>query len=90
MFDPCVSKIPWRWEWQSTPVFLPGRSLGQRSLAGHSPWGCKEPDMTERLTLSQLSLFILIYIIYKHTYINDYLWSITYTLYLCIECTDLE
>ena len=31
----------------STPVFLPGESHGQRSLAGYSPWGCKESDMTE-------------------------------------------
>ena len=33
-------------EWQPTPVFLPGESHGQRSLAGYSPWGCKESDMT--------------------------------------------
>ena len=35
-----------------TPVFLPGKSHGQRSLAGYSPWGHKELDMTEWLTLS--------------------------------------
>ena len=40
----------WRMEWQSTPVFLPGESQGQRSLAGYSPWGCRESDTTERLT----------------------------------------
>ena len=34
---------------QLTPVFLPGESGGQRSLAGYSPWGCKELEMTERL-----------------------------------------
>ena len=39
--------IFWRREWQSTPVFLPGKSHGQRSLVGYSPWGCKELDMTE-------------------------------------------
>ena len=50
--DPWVGKIPWRREWQSTPVFLPGEFHGQRSLAGYSPWGCKEQDMTEQLTLS--------------------------------------
>ena len=33
--------------WQSTPVFLPGESHGQRSLAGNTPRGCKELDMTE-------------------------------------------
>ena len=47
VFDPCVGKIPWRKAWQPTPVFLPGESHGQRSLAGYSPWGHKELDMTE-------------------------------------------
>ena len=37
----------WRRMWQSTPVFLPGESHGQRSLAGYTPRGCKELDMTE-------------------------------------------
>ena len=32
-----------------TPVFLPGKSHGQRSLADYNPWGCKESDTTERL-----------------------------------------
>ena len=36
-----VRKIPWRSKWQPTPVFLPGKSHGQRSMAGYSPWGCK-------------------------------------------------
>ena len=36
-----VVKIPWRREWLPTPVFLPGESHGQRSLAGYSPWGLK-------------------------------------------------
>ena len=36
-------------EWQPTPVFLPGRSHGQRSLLAYSPWGHKESDTTERL-----------------------------------------
>jgi len=44
--DPWVGKIPWRRKWQPTPVFLPGKSHGQRSLAGYSPWGCKELDTT--------------------------------------------
>ena len=35
---------------QPTPVFLPGKPNGQRSLAGYSPWGCKNLDMTERLS----------------------------------------
>jgi len=35
--DPWIGKIPWRRAWKSTPVFLPGESHGQRSLAGYSP-----------------------------------------------------
>ena len=46
-FNPWVRKIPWRRKWQPTPVFLPEKSHGQRSLAGYSPWGHKELDMTE-------------------------------------------
>ena len=38
-FDPWVGKIPWRRKWQPTPVFLPGKSHGQRSLVGYSPCG---------------------------------------------------
>ena len=45
--DAWVGKIPWRRTWQPTPVFLPGESYGQRSLAGYSPWGGKESDTTE-------------------------------------------
>ena len=45
--DPWVGKVPWRRQWQPTAVFLPGESHGQRSLAGYSPWGCKESDRTE-------------------------------------------
>ena len=45
-FDPWVRKTPERRKQQPTPVFLPGESLGQRSLAGYSPWGRKESDTT--------------------------------------------
>ena len=48
--DPWVGKLLWRREWQSTPVFLPKESHGQRSLAGYSLWGRQELDTTERLT----------------------------------------
>ena len=52
MFDSWVRKIPWRREWQLTPLFWPGEFHGRRSLAGYSPWGHKELDTTKRLTLS--------------------------------------
>ena len=48
-FDPWVGKIPWRREWQTAPIFLPGESHGQGSLVGYSPGGRKESDTTERL-----------------------------------------
>ena len=47
-FDPWVGKIPWRRKWQPTPVFLPGKSHGRRSLAGYSPWG-RRVGQTKRL-----------------------------------------
>ena len=47
-FDPWVGKILWRRKWQPSPVSWPGKSHGQRSLVGHSPWGCREWDTTER------------------------------------------
>ena len=46
-FDSWIGKMPWKRAWQPTPVFLPGESHGQRSLANYSPQGHKESDMTE-------------------------------------------
>ena len=50
---PGSGRFPRRRKWQPTPVFLPGKFHGQRSLAGCSPGGCKELDTTEH-TLSIL------------------------------------
>ena len=47
--SPWIRKIPWRKKWQPTLGFLPGESHGQRSLAGYSPWGCKESGKTGQL-----------------------------------------
>ena len=44
------SKIPWRREWQPTPVFLPRESHGQRSLTGYNPWGQKNRTGLKRLS----------------------------------------
>ena len=52
-FNPRVRKILWRSAWQPTPVFLPGESHGQGSLEGCSPWGPKELDTTEQLSVSK-------------------------------------
>ena len=48
-FNPWIRKISWRREWQPTPVFLAGEFHGQKGLAGYSPRGHKEWDMTEQL-----------------------------------------
>ena len=53
-FDPWVRKIPWRRKWQPTPVPLPGKSHGQRSLVDYSPWDHKQLDTTEWLHYSFL------------------------------------
>ena len=63
-FDPWVRKIPWKKKWQPTPVLLPGKSHGQRNLAGYSPSGCKESDTTEQLSLHSI---VCVYI-YTHIY----------------------
>ena len=52
-FHPWVRKIPWRRQWQLTPVFLPGESHGERSLVGHSPWGLKSQTWLGDLATEQ-------------------------------------
>ena len=44
-----IASISRRRQWHPTPVLLPGKSHGRRSLVGCSPWGHEESDMTERL-----------------------------------------
>ena len=43
----CYTAKAWRRKWQPTPVFLTEKFHGQRSLAGYSPWSCKDLDTTE-------------------------------------------
>jgi len=50
-FNPWVGKTPWRGKWQPTPVFLPGKSLQERSLVGYSSLGCKESNTTDKMYL---------------------------------------
>ena len=52
-FNSWVRKMPWRKKRQPTPVFLLGKSHGQRNLVGYSPWVCKESDMTEHLSIHE-------------------------------------
>ena len=52
-FDPWVRKMPQRRAWQPTPVFFPGKSHGERSLAGHGPWVRRESDTAEWVGTAQ-------------------------------------
>ena len=69
-FNPWVRKIPWRIQWQPTPVFLPRESHGQRSLASYSAWGCKETDMTEHIYT------------YTHTHTHTHTHTAPFTTYI--------
>ena len=53
-FNSCLGKIPWWRARQPTPVFFPGESRGQRSLAGYSLWSYKELDTTDTYILHQI------------------------------------
>ena len=80
-FDPWAGKIPWGRKWQTTPVFLPRDSHGQRNLVGYSLWGRKESDTTEHVSThtNVLHLYalkipsdnIIIFAFISHTYFNE-------------------
>ena len=72
-----VGKILWRREWLLTSVFLSTESQRQRSLAGYSPWGHKELDMTEQLnTYAHTHICICVYIyVYIHIFHVEALWG---------------
>ena len=53
---PGLGRFPWRRTWQSTPVFFPRESPGQKSLVGYSPWGCIESDTSEVTKQQQLGI----------------------------------
>ena len=83
-FYPWVGKIPWRRKWQPTSVFLPGKSHGQRSLAGYSPWGPKkswtwfsnQTITNYRYWCKMISWYQREYIyIYSFLYVQNFLWK---------------
>ena len=76
---PGLGRFPWRREWLSTPVFWPGESHEQRSLVGYSPWGRKELDTTERLSLFQFELTK-----------SEHLGSVVLARALCFHLWDTE
>ena len=68
-------KIPRRRKWQPTPVFLPGKVHGQRSLIGYRPWGHKESDMTEQLMLSKTLRVIHFFQLHDCIYVCTWLFQ---------------
>ena len=98
-FDPWVRKILWRRKWQPTPVFLPGKSHGQRSLADYSSWGCKESDKIEwlhffnyfRAWLFVLFPFSVMVVLLgqrcKHKELRHLNWS--QRSFCCVLCTEI-
>ena len=79
-FNPWVEKIPWRRTLQPTPVFLPGESPRQRSMAVHSALGCKESETTEQLSAEsdneRIIMFSLVNKYYSIKQIFKYLYNI--------------
>ena len=87
--DPWVGKISWRRKRQPTPVLLPGKSHGRRSLVGYSPWGRKESDTTYNVHL-ELSFvygirkrfnFILLHVVIQLS--QHYFLKRLFTIELC-------
>ena len=72
-FDPWIGKIPWRRKWEATPVFLPEKFHGPRSLVGCSPWGCKDLYTTEQLS--------------THKYIGMYNVILDYVVMFFCNCS---
>ena len=67
----------WRRKWQSTPVFLPGKSCGQRSLADYSPWDCKSvrhnlvtKQQTTNLNILGFFVVVVVPVLWKNVICN--------------------
>ena len=86
-FNPWDGKISWKRKWQPTPVFLPGKSHGQRSMVDYSPWCHKESDTTERLhfqfffTSSTLIIHMLVYLMSQRSLRLPTFLSIVFSLF---------
>ena len=64
-FDPWVGKIPWRMEWQPSPLFLPGKSHRQRSFGGLRSIWSRESDMMEQRSMCLcICLHVCLFVLY--------------------------
>ena len=59
-FVPWVGRIPWKRKWQPTPVFWPGESHEQKSLAGYSPRGCRESNVTASESVNDVAVNVVV------------------------------
>ena len=74
-----VRKSPWNNRWQPTPIFLPGEYHEQKSLAGYSPWCCKDwSDWEHMLCAGKSNLGLNDKSPDRHLYCFSNTWSITY------------
>ena len=77
-FNHWIGKIPWGRKWQPALVFLPGVSHGQKSLESYIPWGCKELDMAEQLSmhaqLGSISFLSLWFFFSRSRFTEEKIW----------------
>ena len=91
-FHPWLGKIPWGKKWQPTPVFLPGKSHGWRSLAGYRPWGHRLQSMGSYANVHVSISFYLpshvnggVSVFSPHIHVNLCVLKCTFIyLYLCV------
>ena len=90
-FDPCVGKIPWCKKWQPSPIFLPGKFHGERSLAGYSPGGSQRVGhgwVTKHT--AQHSCFILEINVYHYGVLPQILMVLLYQIRIMSSITVLK
>ena len=73
-FNPWVRKIPWRRKWQPTPVLLPVKFYGWRSLVGYSPWCCRV-GLSDFTSLMELCVREETYLKSRHKSSHSTLWQ---------------
>ena len=91
--DPWIKKIPWRRKWQPTAVSLPGKSHGQRSLAGYSLWDHKESDIAEhactagyKISVSSNKILRFQDDFFSPLSINSFIWEVRLNLDFGFRC----